>query len=465
MKILLVQPDSGHHVGFKHMALTEPLGPETIAACLSEHEVRILDLRVDSDLQAYLRTFRPEAVGVAVPFTTAAYQAQKVLHLAKEYDSKIFAFAGGHHATLSPSDFLTSDKGADAVVIGEGESTLPELLAAFEKGQELAEVEGIAYLKDGQQIFTASRQPMSNLDSSPTPARNLTEKYREKYFYKSKKPVALVETTRGCPYRCKFCSVWKFHQGKYRSRSPERVIEELLAVENEQILFADDNFLENVRRAERIYEAIKKMGLKKRFGFQARTDTIASHPQVIKKWREIGLDWVLVGFESFEEGELNEFNKHTTVEANEQAVHILQDNNIEIQAAFIVSPSYGKREFNLLTKYIKKMRLVSPQITILTPLPGTDFFKEKWNELTTRNYELFDFLHAVLPTKLPLEEFYKQFCKLYRRVSLGVNIKSVFSAPFSHSFKDIPLAVKVFNEFLRPKAYLKAHRRDNMPEN
>jgi radical SAM superfamily enzyme YgiQ (UPF0313 family) len=454
VKVLLVQPQSPRYLGFKYLALTEPLGLEAVAASIKNHDLRILDLRLEKSLAKVLRRFKPEAVGLSVPFTTAVYKSQYILSEIKKFNPRIFTFVGGHHASLNPYDFLGY---ADVVVTGEGEKTCPELLEAVARGRDLREVPGLVYLKDQEPIFTPVQPLISPLDKIPTPARHLTEKYRDSYFYKEKKPLTMVETTRGCPYRCKFCSVWRFHNGKYRQLSPERVLSELKAVETEDVLFSDDNFLENVRRAEKIYQLIKASGLRKKFGFQARTDTIARHPEIIKKWREIGLDWVLIGFESFREKDLKELDKKTTVEVNEAAVKVLQENSINIQAAFIVHPDYSRREFEALGRYIKKLKLFSCQITVLTPIPGTDFFREKIQELTSRNYELFDFLHAVLPTKLPLDQFYEEFCRLYRKISISFNIKNVLKSPFSYSLKDIIQAVKVFNNLLRPKAYLKGH--------
>ncbi len=90
------------------------------------HDVRILDMRLEKGLIEYLRDFQPQAVGITVSFSTDVYNALEILRAIKEYDSKIYTFVGGHHATLNPSDFLRGC--VDAVVIGEGEETTPELL-------------------------------------------------------------------------------------------------------------------------------------------------------------------------------------------------------------------------------------------------------------------------------------------------------------------------------------------------
>lgn len=462
MRVLLIQPQSAQHIGFRYMALAEPLGLETVATPIQEeHDVELTDLHLDKNLTATLRRFKPDAVGVAVPFTTGLYKALEALSEVRSYDPSIFTFAGGNHATLLPGDLL--DGLVDAVVIGEGELTLPKLLRALEDGDDWREVPGLAFRVGEGTEFSEDAGLIQDLDSLPLPARELTAKYREHYFYKRMRPFTTVETTRGCPYKCKFCSVWMFHRGRYRVRSAERVFAELNSIETRDILFSDDNFLENVDRAEKLYQLIKDSGLKKRYGFQARTDTIARRPEIIAKWREIGLYWVLIGFESFREEDLQSMNKKTTLAANERAVEILQQHGLQIQAAFIVDPSYDKKEFRLLGDYIKRLKLFSPQITILTPIPGTHFFKEKWQDLTTRNYELFDFLHAVVPTTLPLKDFYKEFCRLYRRVSVGNTFWQGLKSPRTIRVRDFGNGIKAFNNLLRPRTYIKGHLRQRQP--
>lgn len=456
MRVLLVQPSSGDHLGFRHIALNEPLGLESVAACLKDHDVQIADLRLEKNFSSRLREFRPHAVGVNASFSTDIYNALDILRAAKEESPNTLTFAGGHHASLSPVDLF--DRATDAIVIGEGEITTPELLDAWEGGSDLSRVEGIAYTDNEQFRLTPARRLMNDLDLTPLPARELTARHRNKYFYKGFRPVSGVETARGCPYRCKFCSVWYFYNGKYRVRSPERVLRDIEATSSRDIIFTDDNFLQNVRRAESIYELVRETGIKKRFAFQARSDTIAAHPEIIEKWKRIGLNWVLIGFESITDEELQKFNKHNTMETNEKAVEILHKYKIGIQAAFIVDPVYTEDQFQKLINYVKRMRLRTCQFTVLTPLPGTQFFKEKWDELTTRNYELYDFLHAVLPTKLPLNEFYRNFCKLYRStlLSAGSVAKAALSLPFSYSFSDLK-QVRALRDLLNPKSYLKGH--------
>lgn len=99
---------------------------------------------------------------------------------------------------------------------------------------------------------------------------------------------------------------------------------------------------------------------------------------------------------------------------NGEALKILRDHKIEVCASFIVDPQYERSDFERLRYYIRRWKLYSPSITVLTPLPGTEFFRRVKEKLTTQNWELFDLVHAVLPTRLSLADFYREFCELYK---------------------------------------------------
>jgi radical SAM superfamily enzyme YgiQ (UPF0313 family) len=358
-------------------------------------------------------------VGVNASFTSNVYSAYKVLEQVKEYDPNICRVVGGHHATLCSSDFTGK---VDAVVLGEGELTTSELLGSWEKGRSLDEVEGIAFQDNGEWKQTKPRKLIENLDDAPLPARNLVAHYQENYFQGSWQPCAYVETARGCPYRCKFCSVWKFYQGGYRARSPERVVQELESIAAPYVVFSDDNFLANPSRAEKICQAILKAKIKKHFIMQVRADAIVKYTEVLKEWIACGLRTVFVGFEAFSQRQLDKLRKHTSIENNEQAAGILKKLGIGVMSSFIVDPDFGKEEFTKLKGYIRRVRFPLPVFSVLTPLPGTDLYQEKEKELTTKNYELFDLQHAVTTPRLGFKKFYDEYGGLYR--SCYLNLRS-----------------------------------------
>ena len=152
---------------------------------------------------------------------------------------------------------------------------------------------------------------------------------------------------------------------------------------------------------------------------QARSDSIVRRPELIERWARIGLSTVLVGFEKFREEELTDLRKRSSVKTNEEAARILRANGVDIWGAFIVDPTWSRSDFDDLIEYVRRLKISFPQFSVLTPLPGTEFFREKLGELTTRNYELFDFLHSVLPTRLPARQFYGEMARLYSSTTMS----------------------------------------------
>jgi radical SAM superfamily enzyme YgiQ (UPF0313 family) len=420
VKILLVHPPIGPNViGSGILFLAEPLALETIAAPIEEHEQRILDMRIEKSwdgLKEELSRFSPDVVGVTA-LTTETYQARRVMQIVKEFRPDILTVIGGQHATFMPEDFNCPP--VDVIAVGEGVHTFSELIEAYDRNLDFTKIPGLALRGNEKLIFTPKRPPSENLDSMPIPARHLTKRYRDKYFRGTWRPYASMVTSRGCPFRCKFCAVWKTEDGKYRVRSPEKVLEELKSIEQNYVSVSDDNFLHDVKRAEEICELIRTEGIKKKYKLIGRADTIVRRPDVIEKWRDVGMEIMFVGVESFRSKDLAEFNKGTTVEKNTKAIRILQSLGITVSAHFIVHYDYTVEDFEALADYVREMKLKQPIFCILTPLPGTELYFETKDKITTNDYEKFDLLHAVLPTRLPLDEFYAHFADLYRKCYLS----------------------------------------------
>jgi radical SAM superfamily enzyme YgiQ (UPF0313 family) len=414
MRVLLAQPDQNRTMGLQQLARVEPLGLEMIAGALwSRHEVALLDLRLEPDgLADTLAAFQPHLVGISVTLTIDVYRALDIASAAKVANLRTFVFVGGHHPSLRPEDFF--HPGVDAIVVGEGELTTSELVDTFAVEGDLGRVPGLVLNQPQGQHFTGHRPLLKDLDALPYPARVLNPTCRQDYYAIIIRPIALVETARGCPHRCRFCSVWPFHRGLVRYKSPQRVVREVAALEQPHVLFTDDNFLSNGKRAGEIARLIREQGIEKRYSLEARSDDIVRHPEVIGQWREVGLDHVFIGFERPDQSGLDAVNKHNSVRNNEEALAILRSSGIEPNPSFIVDPSDGHEDFEALRAYMRRLGLKFPFFSVLTPLPGSALFAEMEDCLTTANYELFDLAHAVTPTRLPLAEFYQEFARLWR---------------------------------------------------
>ncbi|MHB1679902.1 MAG: B12-binding domain-containing radical SAM protein [bacterium] len=431
MKVLLIQPDNKSTVGLNNVALIEPTGLEAIGGSLlnDKHNVRIVDLRaVGKDPDKYLdnaiKEFKPDAYGFSCSFTPDVY---RVLELAKkvknDYGAK-FVFVGGHHVSVYHIDF--NIKEIDAVVIGEGEITVVELLRAYEATTALSKIDGLAYYDNvsGEQVKTKPRSLIKNISEAPFFARHLTAEYRKKYYLGIRTSLACIETARGCPFKCDFCSVWNFYRGTYRSKSPERVVSELKSIKEDYVLVTDDNFFSDVKRAKIIGELIKKAKIKKLYTIQARSDTIVKHPELIKQWKEVGLSNIFIGFESVDDETLNDIHKDNSSEMNEKAYYIAKKHDVAVTASFIVSPSFSKIDFEKLMNFVKRLKISVPVFSVLTPLPGTKLFNELKNKLTITDYSYYDLFHPVLDTLLPTAEFFKEFSNLYKTSYKKLNLRA-----------------------------------------
>lgn len=443
MKVLLVEPPiSPYDIPTGLAALPEPLSLAILSATIPGHEVRILDMRLDDDLDGEIRTFQPDLVGVTA-VTANLHLAKRVLDSAKKINPVVKTVIGGHHASLVPEDCFDSD--ADAVVIGEGERTFPELVRAWEKGLALDSVSGLAYRSDGRFIFTGERD-LIDIGAMPPANRALTKRYRKRYFRGSWRPTASIIFSRGCPFRCEFCAEWKINKGKYRVRDPRAVVRELAGIEERFVHFIDDNTLENHKLAGELADRIKSEGLEKTYEVYGRSDTIVEHPDLIEKWRKIGLELVLMGLEAIDERRLQDWNKRISAKVNEEAVRILHRNGIEIAAYFIVDPDFSAEDFERLAEYVESSGLTHPIYTILSPFPGTVLRSKRRGELITDSYRILDFFHTVLPTRLPLEEFYENFADLYDKAySSGKALRRILKS----------------KAFLSPRLLLKNRRLKN----
>ncbi|MHB8231829.1 MAG: B12-binding domain-containing radical SAM protein [bacterium] len=429
MKILLVQPNNTSVIGLNNVSLIEPTGLEAIAGSLlrDEHTVTIADLRaVGCDPDKYLgdamKEFKPDAVGFSCSFTPDVYRTIELAKRIKNEYGVRYVFVGGHHVSVYPLDFNVKE--IDAIIIGEGEYTARELINAFSSNTPLSMIKGIIYNENGNQIKTPTRDLLKNINDLPFFATHLTQEYRKKYYLGIRTSLACLETARGCPFKCDFCSVWNFYGGSYRSKSPERVIAELKEIKEDYVLVTDDNFFSDVKRAKKIGELLKKEKIYKLYTIQARSDTIVKHPELISQWKELGLSNIFIGFESVDDDKLNSINKSNSSLNNEKAYYIAKKNNVAVTASFIVSPDFTKLDFKKLIDFVKRLKISVPVFSVLTPLPGTKLYNELKDKLTVKNYSYYDLFHPVLETFLSKNDFFKEFSNLYRSSYKSLNLRA-----------------------------------------
>jgi radical SAM superfamily enzyme YgiQ (UPF0313 family) len=237
------------------------------------------------------------------------------------------------------------------------------------------------------------------------------------------------------------------------------VVQELsqLPAGTRSVFFADDHFLQHIPRATRLASLIEQAGIRLRYSFQTRSDSVVRRPDVIEQWAKIGLFTAFIGFEAFRQSELDAMHKSSTVRVNDEAARILHANGIHIWGAFIVDPQWDVDDFSQLIDYVRKLQVGFPQFTVMTPLPGTEIFPRQAPALTKQEHHLFDLAHAVVPTRLPLEKFYEQLARLYSEttLSLGDVKRMIRSGQFPVSA--LQRARNVLQHMTDPQYYLAGH--------
>ena len=413
MKILLIEPAKAPRtIGGEDVYLYEPLALEYLAAGVcQDHDVMILDLRLEKDLQGVVERFNPDVVGIT-SYTVHVNTVRKLFSQIKSWNLEVLTVVGGHHATVAPQDFLSPD--IDVIVMGEGVFTFKEIVEHYERGEVFEGIPGVAVAKNGRLACFEPRK-VTDLDVFPFPERRFTAQYRSRYFSEWMKPLASMRTSKGCPFRCKFCALWKLAGGRYYKRRPELVVEELGSLDEEYVFFSDDESLVDAPRMMDLADMIREAGIQKRFFLYGRSDTIARNPELLEKWREVGLERVFVGLEFFRDEDLQDICKGSSLEDNRKAVQVLQDLEIDLYASFIIRPEFTKDDFAAFARYCRDLDLDFATFAMLTPLPGTDFYAEVRDQMITHNYDYFDFIHTLLPTELPLKDFYAEYFQLYQR--------------------------------------------------
>jgi anaerobic magnesium-protoporphyrin IX monomethyl ester cyclase len=350
-----------------------PLGIAYLAATLREagHDVQVLDCTFLSRDEALVRAraAQAEVVGISCMVT----MEEDCLGLARALRGSCrLLVAGGPLPTCRPEAFVRL---FDAVVRGEGEQTMLALLSAYEAGAALSEVPGVMCRRGPDAARCAPpRQFAHDLDRIPFPARDLLPngqyiEFGRKAYGSS---ISTVMSTRGCPYRCEFCSNVVFGDS-YRERSPGNVvdeIEEVLALGYERISFADDVFTLNRRRVLEICAEIGRRGLRFQWECLGRVD--AFDVEMAGAMKSAGCFRIFFGIESGNDDILRLMDKRITTAQAAGAVRVAHEAGLEVGAFFIVCYP-GETDDTVLEtlRFATSLPLDYLGLTMPYPLPGT----------------------------------------------------------------------------------------------
>jgi len=443
----------------------EPLGLELVAQAVRQagHEVRLIDLQVETskDYGALLRTWNPDVVAFSCNYLANVPEIVDLAKSTKQQAPNTFVFVGGHSASFVAQDLLRHAEGAiDCVLKGEGEVSVPLLLQAVEHDRTAVTAVPGAVTLDGE------GPPPRFVDSLDDlrPARDLV-RHRRKYFIGVLDPCASIEFARGCPWDCSFCSAWTFYGRSYRTVSPEKAVEDLSMVDEPGIFLVDDVAFIQAKQGFEIGEAIARRGIKKQYYLETRGDVLLRNKEVFKFWKTLGLQYMFLGVEAIDEEGLRMHRKRISLGRNFEALEFARSLGITVAINLIADPDWDRKRFEVIRQWCLEIPEIV-NISVNTPYPGTESWHTESRKFKTRDYRLFDIQHAVLPTRLPLPEFYEELVKtqqVLNKKHLGwTALKSTAKLAAGHLLRGQTNFVKMlwkFNSVYDPRLQMADHQR------
>jgi radical SAM superfamily enzyme YgiQ (UPF0313 family) len=428
LRVLLIKPRHlAAHFGLAPFFRTEPLGLEYIASALTAHghQVRIVDMCFERRSMAkIIRSFRPELAAISCLHIQDV--AATLLHAEeiKRADASIFVAVGGHSVAAYPQALEQSQQGArgiDAICVGEGEGIMVALCDALQNRRSLDKIPSLLLpTGDGRFTLTGDANEWLEMEHVLPPDREAIDAYRKHYVCLNYMPVWTMETTRGCWHRCKFCSVWQFYKGVCRYHSAQNVSADFQRI-GKNVFVIDDLFWADPERSEELGHALLASGERKNWILvQSRVDLVSRSADLLRLWRPLAKNFdIFFGFESPTRKGLNSLHKGSDVAKTLEAVRVAREQGFGVTGNFIIDPDFSEQDFYELWEFIEAHQLFRVGFTILTPLPGTQYFEQARDQIKVLDWSQYDLHHLLWKPRLPVERFFELYCETWRRTVLN----------------------------------------------
>ena len=388
----------------------------------------------EATIAARLEELAPDVVGVTA-ITPSIYAAERVLELARDRVPGALRVLGGIHATFMYKQVLSEAPWVDVIVRGEGEEILVELMTAVREGRFPADrdrIKGLAF-RDGEEIrATPAASTVKDLDAID-PDWSLLE-WKEYTYIPLGRRVAIPNMARGCPFTCSFCSQWKFWRD-YRVRDPLKVVDEIEKLVNEHdvgfFILADEEPTINRRKFIRFCEELIARDLPRRiqWGINTRVTDIMRDKDLLGLYRKAGLVHVSLGTEAAAQLKLDQFNKETRVEENKEAIRLLREADILVEAQFIVGLDNETPE--TLEETYRMAWDWQPDLAnwaMYTPWPFTPLFRELGDKVEVFDFSKYNFVTPIMkPEAMDRAELLDRVMNNYRRFYMR---KALFHYPW-----------------------------------
>ena len=364
-----------------------PLGLTNLAAMLRKHGfcVEIIDGEALHLTCEEIAELILEKTPLFVGFTSVAlsiHKTAKIASLIKSKNPSIKTVVGGPHLTAVPGKTFEMFSQLDIGVIGEGDITIVELAESINSKNKLHEVKGLLIREDGKLCFTEPRPLIENLDILPLPAWDLLPKISEHYIPPlnsyNRSPVGFLVTTRGCYAKCNYCSR-AVYQNTVRQFSAEYIVKMIEDLQNnykiKEIVFEDDEFLTKKDRVIKLYDLFKEKKIN--LSWSCLTRINKANPDILKMMKEMGCWQISYGIESGNQEVLNFLKKGTNLRKIEETIAWTKDAGIIPKGFFMIGHPVDTKETILDTiNFAKKLALIDFQVSIFTPLPGSEIYKD-----------------------------------------------------------------------------------------
>ncbi len=387
-KILLILPyfsEKRHYGSMSKVAPSLlPVSLVYLAGYLERegYNIRIFDGQVEtmsaSTIESRVREFSPDIVGITC-MTPMVTETHLVAEVVKGMDPSISVVVGGIHPTILPNDVI-SDPNIDVIVRGEGEATFQELIEVLPDG-DLRGITGITFMDGDEVVSTGNRELVDDLDLLPMPARHLVnyEGYHQVPDAVFAEPLREILTSRGCPFRCIFCSARMMSGYKYRYHSPERVLEEVDLLVNKygarQIAALDDNFVVDRQRTVDICEGLIRKGYHKKVVWTAAARGDQVDLELLKLMKKAGFALLSYGVETGVPRLLEMIQKNETMEQIQQAVTWTREAGLKTRGTLILGlPTETIEDSRATIEWAKTLKLDFAKFSLATPYPGTVLF-------------------------------------------------------------------------------------------
>ena len=367
-----------------------PLGIGYIAAYLIQngYEVEIFQPEESDFIEELLGKIEEDSydvVGFSV-MTPSFPSAVRICDRIKLLNPNIITVMGGHHVSAVRGEVLSQALAVDFVIYGEGELALLALLEQLNSYNSFSSVDGLIWRDtDGTIIENDAQKFVKDIDKFPFPKRDLVDigKFRPHSYIDFGKKSATMITSRGCPFRCMYCSSFITMGSAYRMRSVENVMEEIRELVDvygvDHVVFEDDTMTLNRDRLQRLCRALTEMPNRPSWYCLSRVDVMDYDLAVSMK--NAGCKMVSFGIESGSQYILDKIPKKITIDQAVKAVSSCSTAGLRTQCTFIVGFPEDTNETMKMT--LEAAKKIKPTIAIffpLTPYPGTKVFNMYMSE-------------------------------------------------------------------------------------